>query len=95
MKTGLFSVFDSQQSKVQSFPVLVQSSCGLFAVMRLDFQTLDVTALKGGWMLRDTPLRLMFPPIFLCHLCTSLLIVASSRQSALAASIAESDGHVT
>jgi len=30
-------------------------------------------------VLGDAPLRPMFPPIFLCHLCTSLLIIANSR----------------
>jgi len=45
-------------------------------------------------LLGDAPLHPMFPLIFLCHLCTSLLIVASPRQSALAALIAESNGHV-
>jgi len=51
--------------------------------------------LEGGWMLGDAPLHPMFPPIFLCHLCIFLLIVASPRQSALAALIPESDGHMT
>ena len=46
-------------------------------------------------VLGDTPLRPMFPPIFLRHLCIFLLIVASPRWSSLAAPIAESDGHVT
>jgi len=46
-------------------------------------------------LLGDAPLRPTFPLIFLCHLCTSLLIVTSSRRSALVAPIAESDGHVT
>jgi len=50
--------------------------------------------LEGGWMLGDALLRQMFPPIFLCHLCIFLLIVASPRRSALAAPIPESDGHV-
>jgi len=45
-------------------------------------------------LLGYAPLRLMFPPIFLCHLCIFLLIVASPRQSALAAPIPESDDHV-
>ena len=45
----------------------------------------DITALKGGWMLGDAPLCPMFPPIFLCHLYTSLFIVASSRWSTLTA----------
>jgi len=47
------------------------------------------------YLLGDAPLRPMFPPISLCHLCTFLLIVASPRWSSLAAPIAESDGHVT
>jgi len=50
MKTGLFAVFNSQQSKVQSFPVLVQSSCGLFALLRLDFQTLLTTGWDHPWL---------------------------------------------
>jgi len=50
--------------------------------------------LEGGWILGDAPLRPMFPPIFLCHLCIFLLIVASPRRSALIAPIPESDGHV-
>jgi len=63
----------------------------------LSVQCQDITALKGGggWMLEDAPLHPTFPPIFLRHLCTSLLIIASPRWSALAAPIAESDGHVT
>jgi len=40
--------------------------------------------LEGGWMLGDTPLRPMFPPIFLHHLCIFPLIVASPRWSSLA-----------
>jgi len=60
----------------------------------LSVQCQDVTALKGGWMLGDTPLRPMFPPIFLRHLCLFLLIVASQRWSALAAPIPESNDHV-
>jgi len=51
--------------------------------------------LKGGWMLGDAPLRPTFPPIFLCHLCMFLLIVASPRWSALTALIPESNDHVT
>ena len=51
--------------------------------------------LEGGWMLGDTPLHPMFPPIFLHHLCIFLLIVASPRRSALVALILESNGHVT
>jgi len=51
--------------------------------------------LEGGWMLGDALLRLMFPLIFLHHLCTSLLIVANSSQSTLMAPILESNGHVT
>ena len=45
-------------------------------------------------LLGDAPRPLMFPPIFLCHLCIFLLIVASPRQSALAAPIPESGDHV-
>ena len=45
-------------------------------------------------MLGDAPHRPMSPPIFLRHLCIFLLIVASPRQSALAAPIPESDDHV-
>jgi len=45
-------------------------------------------------MLGDTPHRPMSPPIFLRHLCIFLLIIASPRQSALAAPIPESDDHV-
>jgi len=48
----------------------------------------------SGCLLGDAPLRPMFPPIFLHHLCIFLLIVTSPRQSALVAPIAESDGHV-
>ena len=50
--------------------------------------------LKGGWMFGDAPLCPTFPLIILRHLCTSLLIVAISRWSALMAPIAESDGHM-
>jgi len=50
--------------------------------------------LEGGWMLGDAPHRPTSPPIFLCHLCIFLLIVASPRRSALAAPIPESDDHV-
>ena len=46
-------------------------------------------------LLGDAPLRQTFPPIFLCHLCIFLLIVASPRRSALMAPIPESDGHMT
>jgi len=42
----------------------------------------------------SAPLCPTFPPIFLHHLCIFLLIVASSRRSALMAPISESDGHV-
>jgi len=49
----------------------------------------------GGWMFGDAPLRPTSPPIFLCHLCIFLLIVASPRRSALAAPIPESNDHVT
>jgi len=42
-------------------------------------------------MLGDALLRPTFPPITLCHPCTSLLIVASSRRSALMAPMVESD----
>jgi len=45
-------------------------------------------------LLGDAPLRLMSPPIFLCHLSIFLLIVASPRWSALAALIPESNDHV-
>jgi len=45
-------------------------------------------------VLGDTPLHPTFPPIFLCHLYTSLLIVTNSRRSTLTALISESDGHV-
>jgi len=55
----------------------------------LSIQCRDVTALKGGAALCPT-----FPPIFLHHLCTFLLIVASPRWSVLVAPIPESDGHV-
>jgi len=61
----------------------------------LSVQCRDITALKGGWMLGDTPLHPTFPLITLHQLCTSLLIIASSRQSALAAPIAESERRVT
>ena len=51
-----------------------------------------------AWLLGDALLcptfPLMFPLIFLHHLCTSLLIVANSRWSTLMAPILESDGHV-
>ena len=50
---------------------------------------------RRSLMLGDAPLHPMFPPIFLCHLCTFLLIVASPRRSALMAPTRESDGHVT
>ena len=49
-----------------------------------------VDRLHFSCMLGDTPR----PPIFLRHLCIFLLIVASLRQSALAAPIPESDDHV-
>ena len=75
--------------------VLLISSMQSTSTPFLSSQCRDVTALKGGgWMLGDAPLHLMFPPIVPCHLCTSLLIVASPRWSALAAPIAESDSHV-
>jgi len=45
-------------------------------------------------LLGDAPLCPMFPLIFLCHLCTFLLIITSPRRSALVAPIPESDGHV-
>jgi len=51
--------------------------------------------LERGWMLGDAPHRPTSPPIFLHRLCIFLLIVASPRQSALAAPIPESDDHVT
>jgi len=47
------------------------------------------------YLLGDAPRPPMFHPIFLCHLCIFLLIVASPRRSALAAPILESDDHVT
>jgi len=54
---------------------------------RLGFERCEV--------LGDALLRPMFPLIILCHLCTSLLIVTSSRQSALVAPVAESNRHMT
>ena len=54
------------------------------------FSPYDVPGVLG-----DAPLRPMFPPIFLHHLCILLLIVASPRRSALMAPISESDDHVT
>jgi len=60
----------------------------------LSVQCQDATVLKGGWMLGDAPLRPMFPPIFLCHLCIFLLIIASPRRNALVAPIPESNGHM-
>jgi len=74
--------------------VLLVTSVWSTSAPFLSIQCRDVTALKGGWMLGDAPLRPMFPPIFLCHLCIFLLIIASPRQSALAALIPESDDHV-
>ena len=50
---------------------------------------------KLALLLGDAPHRPMSPPIFLRHLCIFLLIIASPRQSALAAPILESDDHVT
>jgi len=54
--------------------------------------------LEGGvdvrGLLGDAPHRPMSPLIFLRHLCIFLLIVASSRRSALTAPIPESDDHV-
>jgi len=75
--------------------VLLVTSVWSTSAPFLSVQCRDVTTLKGGWMLGDAPLPLMFPPIFLRHLCTFLLIIASPRQSVLAAPISESDGHVT
>jgi len=49
----------------------------------------------GRRLLGDAPLRPTFPPIFLCHLCIFLLIIASPRQSSLTAPIPESSSHVT
>jgi len=46
-------------------------------------------------LLGDAPHHPTSPPIFLCHLCIFLLIVASPRRNALAALIPESDDHVT
>jgi len=74
--------------------VLLVTSIWSTSVPFLSVQCRVVTALKGGWMLGDTPLRPTSPPIFLRHLCIFLLIVASPRQSALAAPIPESDDHV-
>jgi len=51
--------------------------------------------MRGKEVLGDAPHRPMSPPIFLRHLCIFLLIIASPRQSALAAPILESDDHVT
>jgi len=45
-------------------------------------------------LLGDAPHRPMSPPIFLCHLCIFLLIVASPRRNALVAPILESDDHM-
>jgi len=75
--------------------VLLVTSMQSTSAPFLSVQCWDVTALKGGWMLGDAPLRLTFPLIFLHHLCTFLLIVASPRQSALVAPIPESNGHMT
>jgi len=55
----------------------------------------DSNAWKTLWLLGDALLHPTFPLIMLCHLCTSLLIIASSRWSALAALIVESNGHMT
>ena len=55
----------------------------------------EVGAGTSALLLGDAPRPPMFPPIFLCHLCIFLLIVASPRRSALAAPIPESDDHVT
>jgi len=71
----------------------------VFNVVKLSLAPPD--PIPGQWMtlLGDALLHPMFPPIIppiiLCHLCTSLLIVASPRWSALATLIAESDGHMT
>jgi len=46
-------------------------------------------------VLGDAPLCPTSPPIFLCHLCIFLLIVASPRRSALVAPIPEFDDHMT
>jgi len=46
-------------------------------------------------VLGDAPLRPTFPPIFFRYLCIFLLIITSPTQSALAAPIPESDGHMT
>jgi len=75
--------------------VLLITSVWLTSTPFLSIQCQVITALKGGWMLGDAPLRPTFPPIFLCHLCIFLLIIASPRRSALAAPIPESDDHVT
>ena len=54
----------------------------------------DVSCDISPSLLGDAPLCPTSPPIFLRHLCIFLLIVASPRQSALAAPIPESDDHV-
>jgi len=61
--------------------VLLATSIWSTSAPFLSVQCQDITALKGGWMLGDAPLRPMFPPI------SFLLIVASPRQSALVAPI--------
>jgi len=55
---------------------------------------LDLPSAPEISMLGDAPHHPTSPPIFLCHLCIFLLIVASPRRSALAAPIPESDDHV-
>jgi len=47
-----------------------------FHWMALDY--LSIPGMSSS-LLGDTPLRLTFPPIMLCHFCTSLLIVTSVR----------------
>ena len=61
-----------------------------FEPVSWNFSTID-----SMYVLGDALRPPMFPPIFLCHLCIFLLIVASPRQSALAAPIPESDDHMT
>ena len=69
-------------------------SCRLFTMMSNCMKYLIVPCLlevPSTLMLGDAPHCTMSPPIFLCHLCIFLLIVASPRQSALAAPMLESD----
>ena len=71
--------------------MLLVTSVWLTSTPFLSIQCRVVTALKGGWMLGDAPHRPTSPPIFLCHLCIFLLIVASPRRSALAECTCGSD----